>query len=242
MGADMPVKPPFVYEVEPVSDSYVKLVPFDPDRHLGTFFRLSGAHPELYAHIPWGPWSSVAELRSEFYDRSPTHDLSIANPESFTFAIIDRTRAASAEDPEGELAGTMSFAHTSFVNMSTEIGFVVILPPYQRTHVTSRAIGLALHYALERPENGGLGIRRVHWKTSTKNFGSIKVAERMGFTKVGVIPWCVRYVRANGGQRLETGRIFHLSAILRTCGETPWNLRFHGIYGRNMREIRLERP
>ncbi|KAF5013781.1 hypothetical protein FDECE_199 [Fusarium decemcellulare] len=206
MGVGKAAKSPFVYHIDPVADSHVKLIAFDPDRHLQTFFQLSKANPELYAHIPWGPWHSVAELRAEFYDRAPTHDLSMANPETFTFAIIDKTRPASPEDPEGELAGTLSFTHTSPIDLSTEIGFVIVLPLYQRSHVASKAIGLALHYALERPANGGLGMRRVHWKTSTQNITSMRVAERMGFVMVGTTPWHVRYVKGKRRAKIGNGK------------------------------------
>ncbi|CAI7612266.1 unnamed protein product [Penicillium pancosmium] len=170
----------FHFPVHAVSNDRVKLIPLNLDRHLDTFFRLSVSHPELYAHMPLGPFNSLAELKAEFLDRSTSHILSFSNPESFAFAVIDKTRPASPEDPEGELAGTVSFIRTSPVNLCTEIGFILILPPYQRSHVATNTVGLALKYAFETPENGGLGLRRIHWQASAANPASAKLAEKMG--------------------------------------------------------------
>ncbi|KAF4470040.1 Acyl- N-acyltransferase [Fusarium albosuccineum] len=118
MGVAKAAKSPFVYHIDPVSDSHVKLIAFDPD----------------------------------------------------------------------------------------QIGFLIVLPRYRRSHVASKAIGLALHYALERPANGGLGMRRVHCKTSTKNITSMRVAERMRFVMVGTTPWHVRYVKGKRRAKIENGK------------------------------------
>ncbi|KAJ5388126.1 Acyl-CoA N-acyltransferase [Penicillium cosmopolitanum] len=192
----------FHFPVHAVSNDRVKLIPLNLDRHLDTFFRLSVSHPELYAHMPIGPFNSLAELKAEFLDRSTSHILSFSNPESIAFAVIDKTRPASPEDPEGELAGTVSFIRTSPVNLCTEIGFILILPPYQRSHVATNTVGLALKYAFETPENGGLGLRRIHWQASAANPASAKLAEKMGFEKIGLTPWHIRFI---GGR--EKGKI-----------------------------------
>lgn len=153
--------------------------------------------------MPTGPWASPAALKAEFYEGAPTALLSFSNPNSFAFAIIDKTRPASPEDPEGELAGTVSYVYTSAPYLSTEIGFIIILPNYQRTHVASNTVGLALQYALESPEKGGLGLRRVHWKTSTANAASARLAEKMGFQRIGATPWHMRF--AKGKERFKIG-------------------------------------
>ncbi|KAJ5153000.1 uncharacterized protein N7482_009478 [Penicillium canariense] len=196
----------FPFPIGDISNHRVKLVPFDPDHHGGTFFRLSSSHPELYTHMPMGPWSSEDEFKAEFYESPETHLLSFSNPASFAFAIIDKSRSASAEDPEGELAGTLSFVRTSETHLCTEIGFIIILPPYQHTHVARNAVGLALRYILESPEKGGLGLRRVHWRTSTKNIASAKLAEKMGFEKIGIVPWHMRFVKGKLHAKTGNGR------------------------------------
>ena len=60
---------------------------------------------------------------------------------------------------------------------------------FQRTYVTSNAVGLLLRYCLEIPAKGGLGLRRVQWKANPLNKASIKTATRMGFKEEGVLRW-----------------------------------------------------
>lgn len=196
----------FPFPIREISNTRIKLVPFNPEKHINTFFNLSSPNPEIYSHMPPGPFTSAASLSSEFTSDTPNSILSFSNPESFAFAIIDKTRPASAEDPEGELAGTLSYIRTSPVHLCTEIGFIVILPPYQHTHVAKNAVGLACRYALEPVEKGGLGLRRVDWRASTSNRASVGLAERMGFRMNGVIPWHVRFVKGRLKGKIGNGR------------------------------------
>lgn len=107
------------------------------------------------------------------------------------FAIFDKTRGK--EGGEGELAGMLGYTNTSPENLSTEIAFVLVLPPYRHTHVTSNAVGLLMHYALDLPSPlsgpGGLGLRRVVWQANAVNEASIRAAERMGFRMEGIKRW-----------------------------------------------------
>lgn len=190
----------FPFAVPEVSNERVKLIAFDPDRHCDTFFRLSSPHPEIYAHMPMVAPSSATEFKSRFYSDSTTNILSFSNPQSFAFAIIDKTCLPSTEDPEGELAGTVSFIRTSPTDLCTEIGFIVVLPPYQRSHVATNAVGLALQLAFS------IGLCRVHWLTSTTNLASARLAERMGFEKVGMIPWHMRFVKGKLCGKIGNGK------------------------------------
>ncbi|CAL5872406.1 uncharacterized protein PFLUO_LOCUS6670 [Penicillium psychrofluorescens] len=153
-----------------------------------------------------GPYPSAAKLKDDFYERGNRHLLSFANPDSFTFAIIDKTRPSSPEDPEGELAGTVSYCDASAVHLVTEIGFIIILPPYQRSHVATNALGLLLNYALNEPDQGGLGLRRVHWMASAANTASARLAERMGFERVGFTPWQMRFVKGKEKGKIGNGK------------------------------------
>ncbi|KAK3174563.1 hypothetical protein OEA41_001809 [Lepraria neglecta] len=95
----------------------------------------------------------------------------------------------SNEAYEDTLAGIMAYMNSSTTNMSIEIGYVITLPPFQRTHVTTNGVGLLLQYALDPPSEGGLGLRRVEWMTSSANSASIRTAERTGFEKEGLLRW-----------------------------------------------------
>ncbi|CAG8940205.1 unnamed protein product [Penicillium salamii] len=202
----MAVSSNFHFPIHGVSNDRLKLVPFDPEQHCETFFRLSSNHPVIYAHMPMLPPKSTAELKARFYGNPPGGILSFSNPESFAFAIIDRTRPASPEDLDGELAGTISFIRASATHLCVEIGFIVILPPYQRTHVATHAVGLALQLALSPPGLGGLGLCRVHWTANSTNLASVKLAERMGFVQVGMIPWHMRFIKGKAHGKVGNGK------------------------------------
>ena len=100
------------------------------------------------------------------------------------------------------LAGMIGLLNTDTANQFTEIGYIMTLPAFQRTHVTSNAIGLLLHYCLELPASAieskdassqsfgpGLGLRRVQWLCHAENSNSRRAAERMGFRFEGTLRW-----------------------------------------------------
>ena len=154
---------------------------WQPSKHADAFFASSTT--SLYDHLPFGPFETVEDFLSVLVENR--------NPACVLFAVYDKTRpsASPASGDEGAFAGTIGLQNTSTTNLSTEIGFILILPPFQRTHVTSNAIGLLLQYTLNRPSEGGLGLRRVAWKASPNNLPSIKAAERLGFKREGVTRW-----------------------------------------------------
>ncbi|KAF0327329.1 GNAT family [Colletotrichum asianum] len=156
------------------------------DRHAAKYIESTSGHPEIYAHTIAGPYKSVDDFVSSFVEGESRVD-----PGMMTYAIIDKTRPASDEDEEGGMAGRISFANTSTAHLCTEIGYIVIFPAYQRTHVTTNAVGLMLHEAFKSPEDGGFGIRKVIWQAQAHpgNSGSVRLAQRMGFREEGVRRW-----------------------------------------------------
>lgn len=151
--------------------------------------------------MPSGPYTSAEHYVTEFLEGTSLPDKAWA-----TLAVIDKTRPPSVEDDEGELAGTMSYMRSSATTLSTEIGFVVVLPAFQRTHVTTNAVGLMLQYALASPAEGGLGLRRVQWRAHASNAGSIKVAERMGFASEGISRWDVFFPKGRLTGKVGNGK------------------------------------
>jgi RimJ/RimL family protein N-acetyltransferase len=141
-------------------------------------------HPELYTYLPWGPYPTLPSLLDELVERRIRQD-----PGFILFAVIDKTRLANADDLTKTLAGVMGLLATSPTNLSTEIGFVVTFPPFQKTHVTTNAVGLLLNHTLDTPRDGGLGLRRVQWKANELNKVSVRVAEKFGFKFEGVLRW-----------------------------------------------------
>jgi RimJ/RimL family protein N-acetyltransferase len=195
----------FHFEIDTtIANDRVKLVPFDLDLHGAAFIAQSADHPELYANMSFIPFTTTAELKSAF--TNPDTILSFSNPASTIFAIIDKTRGRSPEDPEGELAGMVGYINTSKAHLSSEIGAIVVLPNYQRTHVTSNTVGLLLQYGFAPAEEGGLGLQRIQWFCSAANTASAKVAERMGFEKVGVIPYHMKFPLGKKYGKLGNGK------------------------------------
>jgi RimJ/RimL family protein N-acetyltransferase len=149
-----------------------------------------------------GPYQSKEEFVEGFIDGMTNSYL-----EMFTFAIVDKTRPATPEDDEGALAGMVSYMFTSTTHLSTEMGFLIILPSFQRTHVTTNAVGLMLQNAFTPAEKGGLGMQRVVWQASTANDASIRAAERLGFRREGVLRW--NRLNRNGKPKFKVGNGRH---------------------------------
>ncbi|KAI7773153.1 hypothetical protein LA080_011736 [Diaporthe eres] len=201
----MPEPSIFYFPIDsPIANDRVKLVPFDLDLHGAAFIAQSADHPELWANMSFIPFTTVNELKESF--TRPDTILSLSNPAHTTFAIIDKTRDRSPEDPEGELAGMVAYIYTSKVHLSSEIGAIVVLPQYQRSHVTSNTVGLMLQYAFTPAEDGGMGLQRIQWHCSTANAASAKVAERMGFEKVGMIPYHMKFPLGKRHGKLGNGK------------------------------------
>ncbi|KAJ7617311.1 acyl-CoA N-acyltransferase [Roridomyces roridus] len=159
---------------EILENALVKLVPFIIAEHAETFF--SGLEDSLFAYLPWGPYATTEDYVNGLIETRVRPD-----PGMLLFAVFDKA--------SGALAGTIGLLDTSPVNLSTEVAWIITLPAFQRTYVTSNATGLLLHWVLDAPAQGGLGLRRVNWKATTANKASVGVAERMGFRMEGVARW-----------------------------------------------------
>ncbi|KAH9954590.1 acyl-CoA N-acyltransferase [Russula dissimulans] len=182
----------------------VKVTPFIPALHAKEYAEQTAAHPELHRWFPFDV-SSLDKILTEVelrVRRDPTWIL---------FAIIDKAR-------EDKLAGLIGLRHTSPENLSTEMGWTVVFPAFQRTYVTSNAMGLVLHYCFElpsTPQRPGLGLRRVQWTTFTDNEASWRGAKRMGFREEGVLRWS-GVNREGDPKSPQAGRN---SAILSLCAD-----------------------
>ncbi|EJC99177.1 uncharacterized protein FOMMEDRAFT_94275 [Fomitiporia mediterranea MF3/22] len=184
--------PNFVFPVRDLESARVKLTLFDPLLHGKEYFQKTEEAPELYKYYPSGPFNSYEDFIDEYIEGKIQKDTN-----AVLFAILDKT-SNSLPEATPRLAGTIGLLNTKVMNQSTEIGFIVILPEFQRTHVTSNAVGLLLHYCLELPAEHakgelkygpGLGLRRVQWQTHGDNAQSVRSAERMGFRREGLIRW-----------------------------------------------------
>jgi RimJ/RimL family protein N-acetyltransferase len=124
-----------------------------------------------------------ADFMRELYDK----DIA-SSAENCLYAIMDKIKPSEVDNIDGNYAGIISLNGTNPVNAVTEIG-VVIFPTFQRTHISTNAIGLLLLWTLDPPSAGGLGLRRVEWKTHADNAPSRRAALRMGFEFEGIARW-----------------------------------------------------
>jgi len=157
----------------------VKLTPFIPSLHAREYAEQTAAHPELHRYIPFdvSNLDKILTVFEQFIRQRPTNIL---------FAIIDKAHSG------GAFAGVIGLLNTSPTNLSAEIAWVLVFPEFQRTYVTTNAVGLLLRYCLElpsAPQRPGLGFRRVQWTTHMANRASLVTAQRMGFKEEGVQRW-----------------------------------------------------
>lgn len=130
----------------------------------------------VYTYIRWGPFEIGSELATAVRD---------ARKEGiFFYAVYDKKL-----HPEPTLAGMIGLENSSATHLYTEIAYVLILPEFHRTHVTTNAVGLMLHHCLDLPEHGGLGLRRTEWLASANNEKSRNAALRLGFRFEGIKRW-----------------------------------------------------
>ncbi|KAK7015204.1 hypothetical protein VNI00_019154 [Paramarasmius palmivorus] len=158
----------------------VKLVPFIPAKHASSLLQGLSTTPTLTQCLPIGPYTSPEDLVLDFWDNRLK-----PSPSSTLFVIYDKTQP----DVNDEAAGFIALINTSLQDLHTEIGYVVIFQRFQRTHVSSNAVGVLMRYALDLPERGGLGLRRVQWQANKLNEASVGLALKMGFVKEGVLRW-----------------------------------------------------
>ncbi|TFK38332.1 acyl-CoA N-acyltransferase [Crucibulum laeve] len=166
-----------------IENERVRLRPFIPSKHAENFIKQATQYPEIFDYLPFGPFSSVEDFIDNLVEVRIHKD-----PGYILLAVFDKTKSTS-DAPDGAFAGLMGLINTSPINLATEVGCIMILPPFQRTHISSNAVGLLLHYALDLPSAGGLGLRRVFWQANSLNTKSIRLAERMGLKLEGILRW-----------------------------------------------------
>jgi RimJ/RimL family protein N-acetyltransferase len=154
-----------------------------PNIHTAHFVKVIKANPDLLTYIPFPVVETEADFMKSFYDND---NKSFGNsPEDCLYVIFDKV---TTPGKESNYAGILSLNATNTVNAVTEIG-VIIFPAFQRTHVATNAIGLVLLWTLDPPSAGGLGLRRVEWRTHAENAASRRAALRMGFEFECIAKW-----------------------------------------------------
>jgi RimJ/RimL family protein N-acetyltransferase len=175
----------FVFPIPPeLSTNKLRLIPFIPRVHAAAYLTGTRGHESMFKYMSVALEYPADLLRFVERHRRDKND--------FMFAAIDTTRPDSNHPEwEGSLAGLFGLLETDKTSLVAEIGPAIVLPAFQRTHVSSHAVGLLLKYILELPPSG-LGFRKVKWAAPPINAASNNLAKRMGFKLEGVLRWkCV---------------------------------------------------
>ncbi|CAK5277404.1 unnamed protein product [Mycena citricolor] len=165
----------------------VKLVAFDPHLHGPELYSILAANPDIHQYIP-------VTIDADFLEE---HILK--SSDAFLFAVVDKTRGNG-------FAGIIGLLHATTRNLSAEIGPVICFPAYQRTFVTSNAVGLLMQYCLDTSEQGGLGLRRLQWTANSDNLGSVALAKKMGLNHEGTMRWTWILPEGRPGRPVSSGR------------------------------------
>ncbi|KAL1679487.1 acyl-CoA N-acyltransferase [Schizophyllum commune] len=186
----------FCFPLPPSLESdKVKLVPFVIEKHAAPFIPLHQTHPRYFEHVPFGPWTSVSEMRRAIEPRI------LNDPTAVLFAVLDKSLLHLVDTPnEGDavsdtpnettaVAGCIGYLAASPANLSAELAFVLCLPAFQGKHIASEASRLLMHLALDTPEQGGLGLRRLEWRANSLNVKSIQLAMHLGFRLDAILRW-----------------------------------------------------
>ncbi|TFK28127.1 acyl-CoA N-acyltransferase [Coprinopsis marcescibilis] len=167
---------------EKLETDKIRLVPFVPSIHAKHFHTVYNQHPELGTYFPF-VWTEYSWFLTMFY--AYFH----AKPEHLPMIIIDRTKGNDGDNIEESMAGMIGYMNSDTHRKSIEIGPVIVFPSWKRTFVSSHAIGLLMNYAMNLPEEGGLGLRKLVWTFLSGNEASLKAAQRMGFKVEGTLRW-----------------------------------------------------
>lgn len=183
-----------------LSTPRVRLTPLIPRLHAQTYITVLTAHPELARYLP-SHFTTLAEFL-HFLEHGVRRDRNWC-----LFAILDKGTSKEREGKGETMAGLIGLVKSDAPNLTTEIGFVVTFPEFQRTYVTTNAVCILLRYALELPSRfpGALGLRRVEWRANSRNEPSKKAAKRIGFKDEGVLRWHIVLPEAKEGDAPREG-------------------------------------
>ncbi|ODN80005.1 hypothetical protein L202_03870 [Cryptococcus amylolentus CBS 6039] len=172
----------YIFPVQLLKSNRVELRPLVPSLHARLYCDGIVKYPQLFRWLPMFPAKNFEEVLVfiEKYWRLP--------PDVLSYAIFTEPpwSATKVEAENYVFAGTIAMINSSEEMMMAELGFVAILPPFQRTHVHTHATALLMHRVLDLPSAGGLGLRRCQWQANSLNLPSQAAALLMGFLFEGV--------------------------------------------------------
>lgn len=151
------------------------LVVLDASEHSDELFEAYSVGGEpLWTYLQWGPFDTVADLRSQLTQLSD-------QPDWLPYVVT----------VEGRSEGLACFLRIDPPKASIEIGGITFGPQLQRTTASTEALSLMIGQAFD------LGYRRVEWKCDDLNAPSIRAAQRLGFHYEGTFRKALHYKGRN---------------------------------------------
>lgn len=145
--------------------SYCTLEPLVAERHAALLYQSFAGHDQVWAYLPYGPFSSAAQYHRWVRETE-------ADPALQFYAI----RNADS----GSFEGVASFLRIAPEAGSIEVGHINFSPALQRTRAATEAIYMMMAWAFEA------GYRRFEWKCDAMNAGSRRAAQRFGLSYEGI--------------------------------------------------------
>jgi len=125
----------FIFPYAPLESDRISLIPWNIDEHSEPYVQATKDHPELFSYLPWGPFPTY-EVFNEWYTRRVVN----SHRTQIIFAIYNKGTNGQPD----ELAGMVGCMSANADHAIMEIGSLIIIPKFQRTHVTTHAVGLLL--------------------------------------------------------------------------------------------------
>ncbi|MFM2042161.1 MAG: hypothetical protein RLY86_737 [Pseudomonadota bacterium] len=158
----------------------VRLDPLVVDRDGAALWQELGRHDDLWTHIPSGPFAAEGEFRTWLSDR-------VVKPEMVILTATALAATALTDGGAGDRVGGLYF----LININRPMGVVemglVLGPALQRSVAATEAFRLLAGQVLEPAAAGGLGYRRLEWRSRVENVPSLQAARRFGFVQDGIL-------------------------------------------------------
>ncbi|WVR06447.1 hypothetical protein IAU60_003478 [Kwoniella sp. DSM 27419] len=192
----------YVFEVTDLRSDRVELRPIVPSLHAQLIFDAYSTCPEMLRWMAQKPWKDVSDVLVylEIIHRRPIDQLLY----TVWTGPVGPDIGEKVDPKDYQFAGIIGAIAANYQAMIAEPGYIMILPQFHRTHVQTHATGLLMHRFLDHPSEGGLGLRRCQWLTTTLNTRSQEASKRLGYTPEGVLR-CMR-VLPPGKEGIREGR------------------------------------
>lgn len=145
---------------------YCHLAPYDDSIHGHQLWEAIKHNPEIFAHLPYGPWETEVAFRQWLIDAINLWK------DQICFVV---------NDISGRPMGCKWLHDISTQHGSIEIGGIFFSSAAQRTCLSTESFYLLATYIFDQ-----LKYRRLQWRCSTKNEKSKNAAIRFGFTYEGI--------------------------------------------------------